>query len=1283
MNKQSLSVCFLVIGVVFAITLGVGRPGTQAHAQGSANDRERPYAPALLRPGQPLPGIGYPWQRVMRPAPAGSAPTTPPTGIDLDVTYIQRDPTHLAYCVQYPGGIPTPCPGSEDEPRWPAPGEVVTFTAHIVNKGTLDSPPFDYEWTIDGVEVLSGTVPALAPAAEIAVSYRWLWAHTMDGERVVDDHTVGFTADPDDLIAETYEINNSLEDRTNALSFRIAITPEMYEAYNTPWNPAFSYSAEDWLQRQIAAMNGSFASSTYPTTPGGATERVRINSIVVTTIPPIWDRTSDGGWYVAADYRLISGGYDPVTDVDWALVHELSHQVGLIDLYNLNISTTSVKVLDREGGATNFGFGWPRPDLMGGGDIYPHTDPRLYSSHSAGGISATKGYRRGYYGEYQFDIPEQNYVLVLDNQGNPASDVQVSVYQRNGPPNWMGELDLDNTPEITGTTDVDGRLLLANRPAGGGVTTRTGHTLHDNPFGLVDVVGGQNRFLLKLSRGTHEEFAWTDITAFNLAFWQGDTVSHTFVLTSHVPPPDAPAPPAGAAAQVEGEQAILCWEGSPSADVIGYYVYRAAPPTYEYERASSLVTGLCYGEAYGATRIYAVTAADSAGRESAFSNAAWAPRLINPYAVGLTSDGLRTVLDPQNGYALLRQRPDGRYVQNVGSVHYHLEQSTFMAVDGRDRLLFSHPGDWYTGRHSVRVADRNANPVLEFGERGSGPGQFETPAGLATVGQPANIGGPYEVDDQTLLLLHFDGSYEGAQGEAGTPGGTTFEAGKYDQGVTVDADDTLTYGTAGNLERSQGAIEFWLRPTWDGGDGASHVFFEVGDGWFNRMRIMKDGANNLRFMVWDGDTEYGVAYNVACWQAGEWHHVAATWEGTDIALFVDGQQRDRSDMASPPDTLANTIHIGSSLWHDQQADAVLDELRISDVPRIGDSGTFPYRILVADSGNHRIQAFDELGNFVSAYGGPGSGPGQFQHPQGLAVDGEGRVIVADMGNNRLQVLSFDGTDWGYIRSITAGFLAPTGAAAGADGRILVADTGNNRVVVLDAVGNLLAEYTEPNDGHTGLFNQPHGVCWTSTGEIVVADTGNQRLVTIVPFQPGYRLYIPLILKDYSQPSTNCQELIQNGSFEDGTAWVIGSTPRPARLTTARAHSGDRSVLLGLVPDESDVLSYSSVRQSIAVPAGIGSAALTFWYYPLSDLDAGDRQECLLLDKDDRVLAILIRTNGNAAAWTRMSYDLSAYAGQTVKLYFDAYNDGDGNGVTGFYLDDVSVESCAIPGPPPP
>lgn len=127
------------------------------------------------------------------------------------------------------------------------------------------------------------------------------------------------------------------------------------------------------------------------------------------------------------------------------------------------------------------------------------------------------------------------------------------------------------------------------------------------------------------------------------------------------------------------------------------------------QRVSSLITDLCYVESYNASRIYAVTAVDSSGRESGFSNFTWAPRLINPEAITILSDGIRTILDPQNGYALLRQRPDGSFVQNVGSPHYHLEYSNFLAVDQLDRLLFNHPGDFYTSRHSIRVADRDIN----------------------------------------------------------------------------------------------------------------------------------------------------------------------------------------------------------------------------------------------------------------------------------------------------------------------------------------------------------------------------------------------------------------------------------------------------------------------------------------------------------------------------------------------------------------------------------------------
>ena len=45
------------------------------------------------------------------------------------------------------------------------------------------------------------------------------------------------------------------------------------------------------------------------------------------------------------------------------------------------------------------------------------------------------------------------------------------------------------------------------------------------------------------------------------------------------------------------------------------------------------------------------------------------------------------------------------------------------------------------------------------------------------------------------------------------------------------------------------------------------------------------------------------------------------------------------------------------------------------------------------------------------------------------------------------------------------------------------------------------------------------------------------------------------------------------------------------------------------------------------------------------------------------------------AWAEYgSYNLSAYAGQTVKLYFGVVNDGDG-APTGMYVDEVTLVAC--------
>jgi uncharacterized repeat protein (TIGR01451 family) len=1036
---------------------------------------------------------------------------TKPAGTDLDVTHISRTPMYNSYSVLYTAdGRPYLKPGTESDKRWPSQGEIVTFTAHIINKGTVNSGNFSFSWYVDGSEVASGTHSSLSPNQTATETYQWAWAHASNGDQLLGEHTIMFMADSDNAISETYKSNNFIEDRTDALSLNLLVTPELYNALEIPIDPKWPFSAEDWLQKQITAMNDAFIRSTYSSIPNGITERVRLDQIIISSSALPGDPNRDGSFFMSVDDRQGNGYYDPVTDVSGALIHELTHQLGIIDMYNLGVALETPQVLDKSGQPIQMEFS---PDyLFPGLMINPGIQPPIYDEHSALALNANKGYRRGYYGEYLYDIPNQVYLHILDNQGQPAIGVTVKLYQRSSDPGLYGGSfgTIDNTPEITGVTDGSGNLLLPNRSVNTTVTTKTGHILHDNPFGLVNVVGINDEFILELIKGAHQEFLWLDITAFNLAMWQGSGSSATLDIPSHVPPSSAPiAPPNLIGKQVSG-LVMLQWSASSSPDVIGYNIYRTDNSAYPYQLIDTGIPDLSYSEPYDygfRAATYVITAINSAGKESGFSDPFYSFRLSNPAGLIVDDQNGRIVLDPQNGYALLYQRSNGVYSDTRGSYDTHLEFSQYIARDSEDHLIISHPADFYSSRHSIRILDKDARPMLEFGEQGSGTGQFETPAGVAVWGQPCSIEGPYSIDTHTLLLLPFDNSYNGAQGETGSAKGISFTSGKYTQAVTINSTDTLTYATTGNLNRTQGAIEFWIRPSWNGGDNQSYTFFEVGSGWFNRMRIMKDGANNLRFMVWDSATEYGVAHNIADWQAGEWHHIAATWIGTNIALYIDGEQLASSNTAHLPDTLANTIYVGSSLWLDQQANADFDELRISDNPRVGNSDTCAYRILVADSGNNRIQAFDGQGNFISAYGSSGSGPGQFNNPQGVAVDNNGDVVVVDSYNNRLQVLSFDGLSFDYLRTITASLNEPTGVATYGSNLLLVADTGNNKIKVLDAQGNLLAEYDAPNDGSEGTFNQPRGVAPDRSGSILVADTGNKRVVSVLGVLPVLPLNI--------------------------------------------------------------------------------------------------------------------------------------------------------------------------------
>ena len=70
--------------------------------------------------------------------------------------------------------------------------------------------------------------------------------------------------------------------------------------------------------------------------------------------------------------------------------------------------------------------------------------------------------------------------------------------------------------------------------------------------------------------------------------------------------------------------------------------------------------------------------------------------------------------------------------------------------------------------------------------------------------------------------------------------------------------------------------------------------------------------------------------------------------------------------------------------------------------------------------------------------------------------------------------------------------------------------------------------------------------------------------------------------------------------------------------------------------------------------------------------AGDAQYGLILDPTSGdILETIFWQLSNDQAWQTHTFDLSGYAGQTIRLHFGVYNDGL-NGATAVYLDNAAL-----------
>jgi streptogramin lyase len=142
-------------------------------------------------------------------------------------------------------------------------------------------------------------------------------------------------------------------------------------------------------------------------------------------------------------------------------------------------------------------------------------------------------------------------------------------------------------------------------------------------------------------------------------------------------------------------------------------------------------------------------------------------------------------------------------------------------------------------------------------------------------------------------------------------------------------------------------------------------------------------------------------------------------------------------------------------------------------------------VYLADKQANRVKVFTRAGTLLRAWGQTGSGTGQLSEPSAIALAPNGDVYVGDAGG--VQRFTAEGA---YVASLdAAGALRGVGGLAVAhDGTVYATDPTGGRVVRFSSTGADLGAFG------AGVLATPLGVAVAPDGSVVVASAGNGRIV---------------------------------------------------------------------------------------------------------------------------------------------------------------------------------------------
>jgi DNA-binding beta-propeller fold protein YncE len=151
---------------------------------------------------------------------------------------------------------------------------------------------------------------------------------------------------------------------------------------------------------------------------------------------------------------------------------------------------------------------------------------------------------------------------------------------------------------------------------------------------------------------------------------------------------------------------------------------------------------------------------------------------------------------------------------------------------------------------------------------------------------------------------------------------------------------------------------------------------------------------------------------------------------------------------------------------------------------VADAASTPQRIVEFRADGTKVATFGETANL--------------SFPNGLVVQGDGSLVVADSGNSRVIVFEPNGTVRGALErgSMDAALGMPRGLAVNAKGTLYVVDTVNQvvRVFANDPSGLPTFSTSFGDVGELdGQFNYPNGIATDAQGRVYVVDRENGRL----------------------------------------------------------------------------------------------------------------------------------------------------------------------------------------------